>query len=92
MISVPDGDAIKDYFPAIVDEQLFYRAQDARDQRRVKGAGRKGPNVSNLFSGLATCAYCRSKMRFENKGPGPKGGTYLVCDSARRGLTCEKTA
>ena len=92
MISVPDGDAIKDYFPAIVDEQLFYRAQDARDQRRVKGAGRKGPNVSNLFSGLATCAYCRSKMRFENKGPGPKGGTYLVCDSARRGLRCEKTA
>ena len=89
---VPDGDAIKDYFPAIVDEQLFYRAQDARDQRRVKGAGRKGPNVSNLFSGLATCAYCRSKMRFENKGPGPKGGTYLVCDNARRGLRCEKTA
>jgi Recombinase/Recombinase zinc beta ribbon domain len=89
---VPDGDAIKDYFPAIVDEQLFYRAQDARDQRRVKGAGRKGPNVSNLFSGLATCAYCRSKMRFENKGPGPKGGTYLVCDRARRGLRCEKTA
>jgi DNA invertase Pin-like site-specific DNA recombinase len=89
---VPDGDAIKDYFPAIIDEQLFYRAQNARDQRRVKGAGRKGPNVSNLFSGLATCAYCGSKMRFENKGPGPKGGTYLVCDSARRGLRCEKTA
>jgi Recombinase zinc beta ribbon domain len=89
---VPDGDAIKDYFPAIIDEQLFYRAQNARDQRRVKGAGRKGPNVSNLFAGLATCAYCASKMRFENKGPGPKGGTYLVCDSARRGLRCEKTA
>jgi hypothetical protein len=89
---VPDGDAIKGYFPAIVDEQLFYRAQDARDQRRVRGAGRKGRNVSNLFSGLATCAYCGSKMRFENKGPGPKGGTYVVCDSARRGLKCEKTA
>jgi DNA invertase Pin-like site-specific DNA recombinase len=89
---VPDGDAIRGYFPAIIDEQLFYRAQNARDQRRVKGAGRKGPNVSNLFSGLATCAYCGSKMRFENKGLGPKGGTYLVCDSARRGLNCEKTA
>jgi hypothetical protein len=89
---VPDGDAIKDYFPAIIDEQLFYRAQNARDQRRVKGAGRKGPNVSNLFSGLATCAYCGSKMRFENKGPGPKGGTYLVCDSARRGLRIPRLA
>jgi DNA invertase Pin-like site-specific DNA recombinase len=89
---IPAGDVIRDYFPAIVDEQLFYRAQNARGQRRVKGGGRKGSNISNLFSGLATCAYCKSKMRFENKGPGPKGGTYLVCDAARRGLHCEKTA
>jgi septal ring factor EnvC (AmiA/AmiB activator) len=31
-------------------------------------------------------------MRFENKGLGPKGGTYLACDTARRGLGCEKAA
>jgi hypothetical protein len=31
-------------------------------------------------------------MRFENKGKGPKGGTYLVCDGARRGLECESTS
>ena len=30
-------------------------------------------------------------MRFVNKGPGPKGGTYLVCNRAIRGLDCEKT-
>ena len=28
-------------------------------------------------------------MRFENKGYGPNGGTYLCCDSSRRGLGCE---
>jgi hypothetical protein len=28
-------------------------------------------------------------MHFVNKGRGPKGGTYLVCDSGRRGLSCE---
>jgi DNA invertase Pin-like site-specific DNA recombinase len=88
---VADGDPIKDYFPQIVDEHLFYRSQSARSQRRTSGAGRKGLNISNLFSAIATCAYCKSPMRFENKGSGPKGGKYLVCDSARRGLDCEKT-
>jgi DNA invertase Pin-like site-specific DNA recombinase len=87
---VADGHPIKDYFPRIVDENLFYRAQSARVQRQ-NGGGRKGLNISNLFSGIAKCAYCKSRMRFENKGPRPKAGTYLVCDRARRGLDCEKT-
>jgi DNA invertase Pin-like site-specific DNA recombinase len=88
---VAEGEPIKGYFPAIVSEQLFYRAQNGRQERRVRGAGRKGSNISNLFSGIAKCAYCKSSMTFEDKGRGPKGGTYLVCDSARRGLGCEKT-
>jgi DNA invertase Pin-like site-specific DNA recombinase len=87
---VADGDPIKDYFPQIVDETLFYRSQSARAQRQ-NGGGRKGLNISNLFSGIAKCAYCKSRMRFENKGSRPKAGTYLVCDRARRGLDCEKT-
>jgi DNA invertase Pin-like site-specific DNA recombinase len=88
---VAEGDPIKGYFPAILPEQLFYRAQNAKNERRVKGAGRKGSNISNLFSGIAKCAYCQSSMAFENKGRGPKGGTYLVCGAAKRGLGCEKT-
>jgi DNA invertase Pin-like site-specific DNA recombinase len=90
---VPDGEVIKDYFPAVINEDLFYRAQGARFQRRSHSAGRKGNNIANLFSGLARCAYCNGVMRYENKGSGPKDrGTYLVCDRARRGLGCEKTA
>lgn len=88
---IPEGEPIANYFPAIVKDELFYRAQTAKSQRRVQGGGRKGPSISNIFSGLARCSYCKSTMRFENKGPGPKGGTYLVCDRARRGLKCEKT-
>jgi DNA invertase Pin-like site-specific DNA recombinase len=88
---ISDGDPIGGYFPRIIDEQLFYRSQSGRSQRRTNGAGRKGLNISNLFSGIAKCAYCKSSMKFENKGPGPKGGTYLVCSGARRGLDCEKT-
>ena len=86
---VPAGPSIPNYFPAIVDHDLFYRAQALRQRRKTSGRGRKGKYVSNLFTRLATCAYCHSPMRFENKGHGPKGGTYLCCDNSRRGLGCE---
>jgi DNA invertase Pin-like site-specific DNA recombinase len=88
---IADGDPIVDYFPRIVEDQLFHRAQSGRSQRLTNGAGRKGQNITNLFSGIANCAYCKARMRFINKGPGPKGGTYLVCNRALRGLDCEKT-
>lgn len=88
---VPKGDPVRDYFPAVIDEQLFYRAQVAKAQRKISGKGRKGETYSNLFSGFARCAYCGSKVLFENKGYGPKGGTYLVCDSTKRKLGCPST-
>ncbi|UVK55850.1 recombinase family protein [Mesorhizobium sp. AR02] len=89
---VPAGPAVQNYFPAVVDEQLFLRVQSGRFQRRIGGAGRKGKFVSNLFSGLARCAYCAAPMHFINKGSLPKGGTYLACDNARRGLGCDNMA
>ena len=59
----------------------------------MNGAGRKGKHLSNLFSGLAHCAYCSSPMRFINKGDRPRGGgQYLICDRAHRGLGCERRA
>jgi DNA invertase Pin-like site-specific DNA recombinase len=93
--SVADGPVIDQYFPKIIDEELFYRAQHARSERNVllngKGKGRKGKTISNLFSQLAVCAYCDGVMHFENKGDGPKGGKFLVCDGLKRGLGCPST-
>ncbi|AWO87817.1 recombinase family protein [Bradyrhizobium diazoefficiens] len=88
---VPKGEPVRNYFPAIIDEQLFYRAQVAKAQRKISGKGRKGDAYSNLFSGLGRCAYCGSKVLYENKGDGPKGGAYLVCDSTKRKLGCPST-
>ena len=82
----PEGEPIKNYFPSIIDEQLFFRAQLSRTERLRRGSGRKGAFISNLFSSLATCAYCHSPMKFENKGAPSKGAAFLVCDNAIRGL------
>jgi DNA invertase Pin-like site-specific DNA recombinase len=84
---IPDGKPIEGYFPSIIDEQLFYQVQEAKTERKRSGAGRKGKNYSNLFTGLIKCIYCKSTVSFENKGVG-HGGTYLVCDGFRRALGC----
>jgi hypothetical protein len=54
---VPDGPTIANYFPAVISEKVFFRAQQGRRERLLKTAGRKGRFFSNLFSGLAKCAY-----------------------------------
>lgn len=90
---VPEGDAIKGYFPAIIEPELFYGVQSARrDRAAYPSAGRKGEQLSNLFTNIAKCRYCGSPMHFVNKGKGPKGGTYLKCSKAIKGLECVKTS
>ncbi len=84
------GEVVKNYFPAVIDEELFYRARHAKSHRQFngKGVGRKGAGFSNLFSGLATCAYCGASMKYDNKGSGPKGNRYLVCSKSARRFGC----
>lgn len=83
----PDGDSISDYYPCIIDEQTFWRAQAAVQERRKDASGRKG-NVVHLLQGLGRCGICRSPMHIVNKGRLPKGGVYLCCSSNLRNTGC----
>jgi DNA invertase Pin-like site-specific DNA recombinase len=49
---VPDGQPISAYYPSIVSEDLFYRANLSKSERRVGGKGRKGAGYTNLFTGM----------------------------------------
>ncbi|MBZ9979759.1 recombinase family protein [Mesorhizobium sp. BR-1-1-8] len=82
----PEGDPVLDYFPPIVPTDVFNANQATLERRRNK-AGRRGKAFSNLFSGLAVCGDCGSKMHFLNKGR--KGGKSLVCESSQKGV-CER--
>jgi DNA invertase Pin-like site-specific DNA recombinase len=86
----PVGEPISDYFPAIIDKYVFYQVQKLIGKIPHKG-GRTG-NVSNLFTYIVKCGYCGSPLAFVDKGQVPKGGKYLVCDRARRGLDCCRTS
>ena len=89
---VPDGEPITDYFPAVVDQELFNQVQAIFARRAAlpgHGGGVNG-RVANLFGGgLARCARCDATMVYVNKGPTSKGGEYLRCDNAIRGLGCD---
>ncbi|MDX2274206.1 MAG: recombinase family protein [Hyphomonadaceae bacterium] len=88
----PLGDPLPGYYPAIISAEVFAAANAAVRSRQPKngGGGRTGENFANLFKGLLFCAHCGATMRLLNKGPPPKGGRYLACEAAHRGMNCNK--
>lgn len=90
-LRIAEGQPVKGYFPPVIADDVYYSAQAARMGRRTKGGGRKGKYFSNIFAKLVYCYYCGSRMLFEDKGEGPKGGTYFVCMSIPTGSDCVRT-
>ena len=99
--SEEEFEILRDYYPQIIDEDLFYRAREARRLRHVNkgGGGRKGKTISNLFSKLAVCGYsidnnfaryrCAGKnevMIYVNKGK-DFPIKYLQCSRLKNGNT-----
>ena len=87
-IRTVEGHPIPDYYPRILDDDLFNAVQAQRDQRRIGGRGRRGNNVANLFSRKAYCHYCGAPIHMVDKGDGPRGGKYLRCSAAIRAYNC----
>ena len=89
----PIGNAMRDYYPRIIDADLHAAAHKAMAgrSRRVGGRGRR---LVNLFSGIAKCGSCGSRMTFRGKGTKMRAGgelvneDYLICDNYQRGLGC----
>jgi len=82
------GDPIRDYYPAVIGEDLFFRAQEARRKNLASGRGRKGRLITNLFGGLLTCAYCAAPVRFHSNG----NAKSLICSTVLQGRGCYRMA
>lgn len=87
----PEGEPITDYYPRIIDDETFWRAQNATAGRRQSAAGRKGQTGAHILQGLARCASCDGPMHIQNKGKPPKGGIYLACSSNLRKAGCDNS-
>jgi DNA invertase Pin-like site-specific DNA recombinase len=81
---VPIGDPIKNYFPEVIDEDLYYAVQSQIKSRKQKG-GRAVHKAQNLLSSITYCAVCGGKLCYANKGHEWK---YLMCQNSKNGVRC----
>lgn len=91
------GEAILNHYgPGIVSRQQFDRVNASR-----KPAGRRGMHYHNVLTGLVRCV-CGATMIIKHKGERRpdaakrrkdiRSNSYLICDSAFRGLGCQDRA
>lgn len=88
------GAPIKGYFPAVITDDIFYRAKAAISKRHCGATPGRKNKVPNLFVGIARCL-CGRVMEFRDKqsrhAPSPKS-VYLTCSGNRRGHQCRNNA
>ena len=86
------GQPIKNYYPAVISEELFYQAQ-AGMKARFRVLGRPGEYETNLFTGIVFHAEDRTKMSVHTfrQSTTPGGETrpyrYLTSGATANGST-----
>lgn len=80
-VRTPDGDPIKGFFPAVVDEETFYRAQAARGSRRLHKITKQTTNF-NVMAGIFFCFDCGAVMHLQSQ----RGHKYYKCSHTIRGM------
>ena len=80
--------SIKDYFPACVTEDMFWRAQDELKKRSK--SGRKGVRYTNLFQGFVVCHHCGNNVMTTRSGTKGRVHTYFACRTAYLGGECPR--
>ncbi|KTS10281.1 hypothetical protein SB2_06990 [Methylobacterium radiotolerans] len=81
------GEVIQSYFPAVVTPELFHRVQQS-DTARDHTRGRKGAELSNLFTGMAKCSHCGGSMQMGRNRAGPNATKFLFCSQSKRRFQC----
>jgi len=88
---LPVGDVLKGYYPQIVSEVKFQKAQDIRQSRNNRKIGRKNKNYNNLFAGMARCGYCGGTLTIDTnnyRAKRVKTYQYLYCHNNAHGHLC----
>lgn len=85
----PNGMPFKNYYPSIIDEDIFLLANAALNKRNLSEKGRKGTFFSNLFTGIIFCGECNSAMTLLNKGI--RGGKQFRCTNKNVSGGCKSS-
>ncbi len=73
----PEGEAVENFYPAIISEQLWHKAHEGM-KNRARKSGRPAKEQPNPFAGLLRCALDNCPMHVA----GGRGHKYLVSKNA----------
>jgi Recombinase len=82
---IPDGDPIEGFYPRIISDEDYWRAQWGPDNKLSRGRTTKG--LWNLLKGVVKCGCCGCTIIGLNTGK-HEHSKFLICDKARYSL-CE---
>jgi DNA invertase Pin-like site-specific DNA recombinase len=87
------GQSVPNYYPPIVELDLFNRVQDAIESRRIHKTKKQSKHF-NLWAGIGICAGCGAAMCLNKKGVSRLDKdvplTYLICSNREKGV-CQET-
>lgn len=83
---VPVGGAVQNYYPNVIDERTFLRAQAARE-RKGEFPGRRDINYRNWLQGLLKCSCGHSFVRKNKASVKQPGYARYYCTARNRGVT-----
>jgi hypothetical protein len=88
---IPDGDPIKDYFPRVISDELFYQSQYQKSLRK-KEKSRNESTFLNLFTGIVVNTADKFVMQIQTSRTKRKDGSVylqrrLWSYGNRRGIT-----
>lgn len=80
LIRKDEGEPIPNYYPPVIDEELFLKAQSVIKSRKPF-AGRYSNQRYNVFRDLIYCKWCGGTIRYMNKGE----RDYFICTNSMTG-------
>lgn len=86
-VRTPDGEAIRDYYPRVIEDDLFNRVQ-AKVHSRRKGGGRRGETFANILVGIGRCEVCGGAMGIGNRNNSAQV-RFMRCYGAVRKHGCD---
>lgn len=76
---LPLGEPIKNYYPAAISEELFWRVQRKRPEHPNKG--NVGKRFANLFPRRTVCAHCGSSLKMVTSLSQKNPRNYFTCSN-----------
>lgn len=83
---IPVGEPVQNYYPTVIDEQTFLRAQAVRERKGLF-PGRRDSKYRNWLQGLLNCSCGHSLVRKNKASVKQPGYARYYCTARNRGVT-----